>query len=74
VLSVPIVVYRLAMLAWALWIAQAVVGWLRWGWECMNEGGLWRPFRKKQSDDGVLGSARDNAENDFQENVPEGQE
>lgn len=71
VLSVPIVVYRLAMLAWALWIAQAVVGWLRWGWECMNEGGLWRPFRKQRTDNGVLGSARDNSQNNSHEHVPD---
>jgi hypothetical protein len=45
VLSVPLLVYRLAMLAWALWIAQALVGWLRWGWRCFSAGELWRPLR-----------------------------
>jgi len=44
VLSVPILVYRIMMLGWALWIAQALVGWLRWGWACFNEGGTWRAF------------------------------
>ncbi len=42
VLSVPLGVYRLAMLAWALWLARALVGWLRWAWECMASGGLWK--------------------------------
>ena len=47
VISVPVVVYRLAMLAWALWLAQALVRWLRWGWECFADGGLSRPWRRK---------------------------
>jgi hypothetical protein len=44
-LSVPLLVYRLAMLAWALWLAQAVVRWLRWGWQCFTAGETWRPLR-----------------------------
>jgi len=43
--SVPVFVYRLAMLAWALWIAQALLRWLRWGWACFSHGELWRPLR-----------------------------
>lgn len=46
VLSVPLLAYRLAMLAWALWLAQALVRWLRWGWDCVSTGGLWRPTRR----------------------------
>jgi hypothetical protein len=42
VLSVPLLVYRLAMLAWALWLASALIQWLKWGWSCFSEGGLWR--------------------------------
>ena len=45
VLSVPLLVYRFAMLAWALWLAQAMVRWLRWGWECFTSGEIWRPLR-----------------------------
>ncbi len=41
-LSVPLLVYRLAMLAWALWLAHALLGWLRFGWESFGTGGLWR--------------------------------
>jgi hypothetical protein len=43
--SVPLLVYRLAMLAWALWLAQALLRWLRWGWQCFTAGELWRPLR-----------------------------
>lgn len=46
VLSVPLWVYRLTMLAWALWIAQALIGWLRWGWACFSAGEIWRPIHK----------------------------
>jgi hypothetical protein len=49
-LSVPLLVYRLAMLAWALWLAQALLRWLRWGWVSFTTGGGWRPwawFRRK---------------------------
>jgi hypothetical protein len=41
-LSVPMLVYRLAMLAWALWLAHALLGWLRFGWDAFGTGGLWR--------------------------------
>ncbi len=44
VLSVSLWFYRLAMLAWSLWVAQALVSWLRWGWDCFSAGELWRPL------------------------------
>ena len=46
ILSVPLLVYRLAMLAWALWLALALLRWLRWGWESFTEGGGWRRLRR----------------------------
>jgi len=42
VLSAPLLVYRLFMLAWALWLALAVIRWARWIWECFTHGSLWR--------------------------------
>ena len=45
VFSVPVIVYRIAMLFWALWLAQALLRWLRWGWECFCTGAIWRPLR-----------------------------
>jgi hypothetical protein len=45
--SVPLLVYRAAMLSWALWLAFALLGWLRWGWTCFGEGGLWRSRRRR---------------------------
>ncbi len=42
VLSVPMLAYRGAMLAWSLWMAFAVLGWLKWGWQAFSAGGLWK--------------------------------
>jgi len=53
VLSVPLLVYRVAMLAWALWLAAAMVRWLRWGWECFNTGGIWSSLRRPRRDGGA---------------------
>ncbi len=45
VVSAPIWVYRALMLAWALWLAWRLLGWLRWGWRGLSEPTLWRPSR-----------------------------
>ncbi len=42
VISVPIGVYRGAMLLWALWLANSVIEWARWGWTQYGFGGIWR--------------------------------
>ncbi|MEW5743419.1 MAG: hypothetical protein AB1938_31200 [Myxococcota bacterium] len=41
VFSVPMLVYRAAMLAWSLWMALALLSWLKWGWKAFSHGGLW---------------------------------
>lgn len=43
VLSLPLWLYQLAILSWALWLANALLNWLRWGWGCLGQGGLWPP-------------------------------
>jgi hypothetical protein len=45
VFSVPLLVYRGVMLAWALWLAVALTRWTRWGWACFSDGELWRGRR-----------------------------
>jgi hypothetical protein len=47
VVSAPLLVYRLVMLAWALWLALAVIRWSRWIWGCFTAGDLWRSSPKK---------------------------
>jgi hypothetical protein len=46
-ISVPLWVYKVAMLAWALWLANAVVGWLRHGFAAWTKDGYWRALRRK---------------------------
>ncbi len=41
--SVSIWWFRLAMLLWALWLAAALVRWLRLGWKYSSKGGHFRP-------------------------------
>jgi hypothetical protein len=42
VFSLPLFVFRILMLLWALWLAYSLLNWLRWGWQCFSEGGLWK--------------------------------
>lgn len=42
VITLPMLIYRGLMLAWALWLAWELLGWLKWGWQALNEGQLWR--------------------------------
>jgi len=48
IVSAPLWVYRVLMLAWALWLAYSLLDWLRWGWNCYASGGLWRARKKKE--------------------------
>lgn len=52
VFSISILYFRFIMLAWALWLAFAFTGWLKWGWKCFSEGGVWRslPQLKAQNE------------------------
>ncbi len=51
VLSLPLLAYRLLMLAWALWLAFALLRWLRWGWDCFTRGGMWRRLERRPKSD-----------------------
>ncbi|MBS4052900.1 MAG: hypothetical protein KGZ69_17100 [Methylomonas sp.] len=42
VVAVPMMVYRLMMLGWSLWMALALLNWLQWGWACFAGGGVWK--------------------------------
>ncbi|HKP96632.1 MAG TPA: hypothetical protein VJ385_12815, partial [Fibrobacteria bacterium] len=61
VFSLPLWVYRLAMLAWSLWLARRLLQWLRWSWDRYSAGGFWRqvppkPFiPKPKPKDGAAG-------------------
>ncbi len=42
VFSAPVWIYHLLMLFWALWLALSLLRWLRWGWDCFSDHGIWR--------------------------------
>jgi hypothetical protein len=41
VISVPLLIYRALMLAWALWLAFSLLSWLKWGWAAFSKGGIY---------------------------------
>ncbi|HEY6940264.1 MAG TPA: hypothetical protein VI238_02235, partial [Dokdonella sp.] len=45
-ISVPLWTHKVAMLAWALWLATALVGWLRRGFDAWSSTGYWRAAPK----------------------------
>jgi len=48
VLSLPLWVYHVLMLLWSLWLAMSVIRWLKWAWQCVTEGGLWKKVTLKR--------------------------
>ena len=50
VLSLPQFIYHLLMLIWALWLAFALLKWLKWGWQSFSEGQIWKKisWRRKK--------------------------
>jgi len=49
VLSLPLWLYRVAMLLWALWLAASLVRAVGPAWRAFSEGGVWRPILKQRS-------------------------
>jgi hypothetical protein len=46
--SVPMWVYKLLVLAWALWLSFALLRWLPWVWSCFVSDGLWRSRKLRE--------------------------
>jgi len=46
--TLPVWTFRLVMLAWSLWLALKVVGWVLWAGESLREGGFWMKKPKKE--------------------------
>jgi hypothetical protein len=40
--SLPLWVYKVSMLAWAIWLANALIGWLRDSFAAWTRGGYWQ--------------------------------
>ena len=48
VISAPGWTYNVAMLAWSLWLALALLQrWLKWAWESFTAGAIWITAAKK---------------------------
>jgi hypothetical protein len=39
VFSASLWLHKIAMLAWALWLANVLIGWRRWAFEAWSSGG-----------------------------------
>ena len=48
VLWLPLWVWRVGMLVWALWLANQLFRWALWGWKQVSVGGLWKMPPKKE--------------------------
>ncbi len=48
VVSLPLWVYRVTMLAWSLWLAARLVRAAAWGWRAFGAGGFWQPLRTRR--------------------------
>ena len=44
-ISIPMAAYRVAMLAWALWVSFWLTGILKWGWQQFSTPVLWKKMR-----------------------------
>ncbi len=61
VISIPMTVYRIAMLGWALWVSFWLIGILKWGWQQFATPVLWQKLppwtrkkkKKRPTDDSV---------------------
>jgi len=47
VISLPKIAYNILILLWALWLVVYLIKWLRWGWSCFIEGGIWKGRKQK---------------------------
>lgn len=47
-ITLPLWIYRVAMLLWALWLAFALMRWLPWAWRNLSVQGLWFTPQKKE--------------------------
>ena len=48
VFSISLWYYKIVMLAWATWLANALIGWLRWAFDAWTRDGYWRTHAPKR--------------------------
>jgi hypothetical protein len=59
IVSMPLFVYRIAMLAWALWLAVALLRWFRFAADAWTTGGVWRALDWPARKSGEMKPSRD---------------
>ncbi len=57
VFTLPMWLYRMLMLAWAFWMAWALIRWMRWAVQCFVSDGAWRAWFKRKPQAAVLAAA-----------------
>ncbi len=57
VVSVPMWVYKVLILVWALWLSFALLRWLPGVWQCFSSNGYWQSGRTQRSADAATESA-----------------
>ena len=53
VISLSDKIYKALILIWALWLALALIKWLRWGWSSFSHEVVWKHFKKRIQTPGV---------------------
>ena len=48
--SLPLWIYKVLILLWALWLSFALLRWLPWVWRCFSSQGYWRSRRADMLD------------------------
>ncbi len=49
IISLPVLVWRLVMLLWSLWLVWALLRWLPRSWRAFSQDGLWRRGPQRQA-------------------------
>jgi hypothetical protein len=52
IITLPLWVYKVLILIWALWLSFALLRWLPWVWQCFSSDGFWRS--RKSADGGDI--------------------
>lgn len=54
VVSIPVMSYRVLMLLWSLWLAAALLNWLKWGWTCFSSEGVWKKMHSTEKSSSLI--------------------
>jgi hypothetical protein len=59
ILSVHVLVWRVIMFLWALWLVWRLINWAKWGWTRFSTDGWWRTPRSGKDGDSDSGDSGD---------------